>query len=173
MSAILISYSDFPVCWCSSTLSLFWKTFLSKIVLNFKTSENTLFILFQHEKRVSNISSISVFTSILLAKTSFLVSRSSVSMSYSVWALFHDDSVSQRNFGAFLAILSDICSFQSDLLWNKFRIILLLSSVNGDASSSGLYIELSNDKISCLFKVLPFLFTWKYSQCSFIIGNSF
>lgn len=72
-----------------------------------------------------------------------------------------------------LAILSDICSFQSDLLWNKLRIIILLSSMNGDASSIGLYIELSNDKISCLFKVFPFLCTSKYSQCSFIIGNSF
>ena len=53
--------------------SLFGKAFLSKFVLNFKTNTNTLPILFQLNKRVSNVSSISAFISILLTKTLFLV----------------------------------------------------------------------------------------------------
>ena len=84
ISAMLRSCSDVPICGCSSVLSLFGMAFL---------------ILSQFEKCVSNVSSISVFTSVLLTKTSFLVSGWSVSMSFTVWSLFHDDSGSQRNFG--------------------------------------------------------------------------
>ena len=53
---------------------------IQTVVLNFKTNgKNTLLILFQLDKRVSNFSSISVFTSILFHfKSSFLVSGTSV-----------------------------------------------------------------------------------------------
>ena len=105
ISAILRHCSDVPSYWCSSVLSLFGKAFLSKFVLNFKTNANTLLVLFQLDKCVSNFSNISVFTSILLTRASFLVSRSSLSISFIVWYLFHD-SGSQRNFGPSYHILT-------------------------------------------------------------------
>ena len=44
----------------TAVLSLFEKACLSKLVLNFKTNSNTLLILFQLEKGVSNVSNVSI-----------------------------------------------------------------------------------------------------------------
>ena len=77
ISTMLRSCSNVPVCWCSTVVSLFGKAFLSKFVLNFKTNSNTFLILFQLDKHVSNVSSLSVFTSILQSLQFTSVSLSS------------------------------------------------------------------------------------------------
>ena len=104
--AILRSCSDVPICWWSYVLSLFGKVFFIKFVLNFKTIAKTLLILLQRDKRVCNVSSISIFTSILLTKTSFVISRPLVPISSTVLCLFHDDSGSKRIFGFSYHILT-------------------------------------------------------------------
>lgn len=63
--AILRNCSEIPICWCSSGSFLF-RRLLGKVVLNFKTNANNFFIPFQLAKRVSNISNILIFTSVLL-----------------------------------------------------------------------------------------------------------
>ena len=77
----------------------FGSIFLRKFVLNFNTKTNTLLIKFWPEKRVSSISNIPVFTSILLTKTSFLVSGSSNSMSSTKKSLYYEVGHSSGNFG--------------------------------------------------------------------------
>ena len=65
-----------------------------------------------------------------------------------------------------LAILSGICSSQSKLWGHKLWIIFLLSSMNGAASSSGSYIEFSDDNIPRLIKFFSFMYTGNPSLSS-------